>query len=208
MPFLTTASHIVPTLLTARKLLCWVLCFLVSDGSFARQDIGGSKGFGNRYAAVGEGVELGEMAEPKSPSAKTLLEKDKKEKHFRKIGKKVRSTRRAFLPLHVGRRSQTSAVSNDSFHVVSNTFSFLALLCACSFDLQHVVSMESGSKVDIFAFGMLMYSMCAWKPPFSGHRPLQILAFITLQHRRPSLSNVATQFPQPVRVLFFFSSRG
>jgi hypothetical protein len=64
---------------------------------------------------------------------------------------------------------------------------------------QVVVSMEEGSKVDIFAFGMLFYAMCSWKPPFSGHRPLQILAFITLQRRRPSLASVQ-QFPRNVRV--------
>jgi serine/threonine protein kinase len=60
-----------------------------------------------------------------------------------------------------------------------------------------VVSMEEGSKVDIFAFGMLLYAICSWKPPFSGHRPLQILAFITLQHRRPSLQRLQ-QFPRQV----------
>ena len=59
--------------------------------------------------------------------------------------------------------------------------------------------MEEGSKIDIFAFGMLLYAMCAWKPPFSNKSPLQILAFITLQNRRPSLSRIE-QFPEAVRV--------
>lgn len=157
-------------------LLCNFDATFISQGSFARQDIVAAKAGNGRFNTPNDGLEMSQMARGNEASARSLLAADKKVKNFRQIGKKVGS-----LCAPVDAR--------HCFHTCS------PLQCS-----KVVVSMQEGSKVDIFAFGMLLYAMCAWKPPFSGHRPLQILAFITLQHRRPSLSRLEDVFPSTVRI--------